>query len=405
MKNSLFKKGLVFAIILLFIGTYINSVTGQLIIGKKQLLLEEQCNSFEDLLFDLKIRTSIGIGRFNSLSGCIIKNDTVVWSKGYGWARPGRRPTPDTVYMAASISKAITATAFMQLYEKKMFNLTDDVNKYLDFEVRNPKFPGVNITFQMLLAHRSSLNDNDQLKDWWFSLMMGFTSALSYSEYPYPRIKEYLLPNGSLYEERIWRDKPPGEEDQYTSVSFILLEHLFNIISGESLEEYCRKNIFDPLNMKNTSFQLSHFDRKQLAIPYVRLSVLKIPMPHFQLAHASSNLRTTVDDLSHFLIAHMNGGVYNGVQILKESTVEEMHRIQYPNGYYGLGWQHADESGDGIQGHGGLWLGCDSNMRMRPSDNIGVIFFMNGAVDVDIPRMNFAYNEIAQELFSKAEDY
>jgi len=235
--------------------------------------------------------------------------------------------------------------------------------------------------------------------------MLGLTSLLNYPDYPHPRIKEYLLPNGSLYEEHIWRDKPPGEEEQYTSVSFMLLEHLFNIISGESLEDYCRKNIFDPLNMNNTSFELSHFDRKQFAYPYVRLSVIKIPMPQFQLAHAPSNLRTTVEDLSHFLIAHMNGGSYNGVQILKESTVEEMHRIQYPNGHYGLGWMHVGKSEDGIQGHGGMWLGCDSVMLMHPSDDFGVIFFMNRAVYVNVPRMNFAYNKIRQALFLKAEDY
>ncbi len=403
MKNSLFKNCLIFVVILLFIGTYINSAIGQDAIENKKLLLKEQSNSFEEWLFDLKIRTLLMIGRFPSLSGCIIKNDTVVWSKGYGWARPAKRPDADTVYMAASISKSVTATALLQLYEKKMFNLTDDVNKYLDFKVRNPKFPEVNITFQMLLAHQSSLNDNDVLIDGWISLMNDLTSFLGYPEYPYPRIMEYILPNGSLYKESIWRDKPPGEETQYTSVSFMLLEHLFNQISGESLEEYCRENIFKPLNMTNTSFQRSHFNRKQLAIPYARLFLLNFPLPQFQLIHAPSSLRTTVEDLSHFLIAHMTGGVYNGARILNESTVEEMHRIQYPNSHYGLGWIYFDENEDGIQGHSGLWLGCDSNMLMRPSDNVGVIFFMNKGV-LSAHETSVFY-KIRQELFLKAEDF
>jgi len=77
--------------------------------------------------------------------------------------------------------------------------------------------------------------------------MLGFTSILRYPEYPYPRIKEYISPNGSLYTECMWRDKPPGEESQYTSVSFMLLDHLFNRLSGELLEDYCRKDIFEPL--------------------------------------------------------------------------------------------------------------------------------------------------------------
>ena len=73
MKNSLFKNCLIFVVILLFIGTYINSAIGQDAIENKKLLLKEQSNSFEEWLFDLKIRTLLMIGRFPSLSGCIIK--------------------------------------------------------------------------------------------------------------------------------------------------------------------------------------------------------------------------------------------------------------------------------------------------------------------------------------------
>jgi CubicO group peptidase (beta-lactamase class C family) len=251
----------------------------------------------------------------------------------------------------------------------------------------------------MLLAHQSSLNDNDQLIDGWFSLMMGFTSILNYPEYPYPRIKEYIVPNGSLYKKSIWMDKPPGEVTQYTNVGFMLLEHLFNCISGQPLEEYCRYNIFNPLNMMNTSFQLSYFDQKQIAIPYARISLLKIPLPHFQLAHASSNLRTTCEDLSHFLIAHMNGGVYNGVRILNESTISLMHSVQYPNSHFGLGWDAIN------QGHGGSWLGCDSNMWIRNSNSTGLIFFMNKMVNTNIKSVFFAYKKITEELFLKANEF
>jgi CubicO group peptidase (beta-lactamase class C family) len=255
----------------------------------------------------------------------------------------------------------------------------------------------------MLLAHQSSLNDNTELIDGWFSLMMGFTSILGYPDYPYPRIKEYIVPNGSLYKKSIWMDKPPGGVALYSNIGFMLLENLFECISGQSLEEYCRENIFKPLNMMNTSFQLSHFDRKQIAIPYVRLSLIKFPLPHFQLAHASSNLRTTCEDLSHFLIAHMNGGVYNGVRILNESTVNIMHTIQYPNGNYGLGWIILEE--DLMQGHGGVWLGCTASMWMRKSDNVGIISFANAMVNTNKKLEVFAYHHILDELFLKDNEF
>ncbi len=58
----------------------------------------------------------------------------------------------------ASISKTITATAVMQLWEQGLFELDDDVNDYLPFNVRNPNHPDVPITFRMLLTHTSSIN-------------------------------------------------------------------------------------------------------------------------------------------------------------------------------------------------------------------------------------------------------
>ena len=397
--NEFHRKSFVLVIILFFIAVSVVPTTGKSIINNKLIKHKNNEDSLNDWYFNLKIRSLMILGHYPSLSACIIKNDTVVWSNGYGWARPGKRPTSDTVYMVASISKSITATALLQLYEQGKFNLDDDVNKYLNFSIRNPNFLNDPITFRMLLAHQSSLNDNDQLVDGWFSLMMGFTSILNYPEYPYPRIKEYIVPNGSLYKKSIWMDKPPGEVTQYTNVGFMLLEHLFNCISGQSLEEYCRYNIFNPLNMMNTSFQLSYFDQKQIAIPYARLFLLKIPLPHFQLAHASSNLRTTCEDLSHFLIAHMNGGVYKGVRILNESTINLMHSVQYNNSHFGLGWDAIN------QGHGGSWLGCDSNMWIRNSNSTGLIFFMNKMVNTNIKSIFFAYKKITEELFLKANEF
>ena len=99
----------------------------------------------------------------------------------------------------------------------------------------------------------------------------------------------------------------------------------------------------------------------------------------------------------------MNGGVYKDKRILEESTIDEMHSIQYPNGHYGLGWMFFGDDEDGFQGHGGLWLGCDSNMLMRPSDNIGVIFFLNKAVLTSKDRS--IYFKIREELILKAEQF
>jgi CubicO group peptidase (beta-lactamase class C family) len=95
------------------------------------------------------------------LAACIVKSGRVVWNGNYGFADIARnKPVTDsTIFMLASISKTVTATALMQLYEAGRFQLDDSVNGHLPFAVRNPNFPSVPITFRMLLTHRSSIQD------------------------------------------------------------------------------------------------------------------------------------------------------------------------------------------------------------------------------------------------------
>ena len=106
------------------------------------------------------------------LAACIIKSNRIVWSKGYGWANIEKKIpfTPhNTIFQIASVSKTITATAIMQLYEKHKFKLDDDINKYLPFRVRNPKYPDRPITFKHLLTHTSSIHDSDDFIDYYTS--------------------------------------------------------------------------------------------------------------------------------------------------------------------------------------------------------------------------------------------
>jgi len=73
------------------------------------------------------------------VAACIVKNGELFWSKGYGWADIEKKipMTPNSIQNIASISKTITTTAIMQLWENGKFHLDDDVNNYLFFSVRN----------------------------------------------------------------------------------------------------------------------------------------------------------------------------------------------------------------------------------------------------------------------------
>ena len=96
------------------------------------------------------------------LAACIIKGGQVAWAKGYGWANLAKKQpfSPDTLMNIASVSKTVTATAVMQLWEDGRVGLDNDINAYLPFKVRNPRHPDDKITVRQLLTHTSSIGDS-----------------------------------------------------------------------------------------------------------------------------------------------------------------------------------------------------------------------------------------------------
>jgi len=368
-----------------------------------------------DAAFDQKISFLMRIAGFSSLSACIIKDDQIIWSNGYGYYdRSERKPAMiDTNYVLASITKTIVGTALMQLYEQGLFDLDDDVNAFLPFELRNPNFPDDPITFRMLLSHTSSLNTNEQAQYYWFN----FSGDPPFDFFPEPFLREFLFPGGRYYDSTVWSTEyRPGEYAMYANVGFDLISYLVEIISGEPFLDYCDTHIFSPLDMKHTGFNFSRFDINQVAIPYLRykgtyytinelesIFGLELPELYYRMRfYPAGGLYSTVLDLSHFLIAHMNDGVYNGTRILKKETVDLMHAIQPGNQIgYGLAWMH--QSIGGLSGHAGDLFGGDTWMLYSEEKDIGVIYLANGNAEYSaLPfRGQFTVILILYLLFTK----
>ena len=147
--------------------------------------------------------------------------------------------------------------------------------------------------------------------------------------------------------------------------------------------------------MYNTSFNLSTLNIDNVAIPYhyyrgkyYQINELSFlygdltPLdPYWRMrSFPAGGLYTTINDLSHFLIAHMNGGIYQNIRILEKETVDLMHTIQPDNAIrYGLAWMGYPISlRYSAMGHGGDVMGVDTWMLYMPSEDIGIIYFANG---------------------------
>jgi CubicO group peptidase (beta-lactamase class C family) len=354
--------------------------------------------------FDQAINDYMNNGHMPSMALAIIKNNSMVWSKGYGYAdiKNKKEATNETVYMIASISKTFAATAIMQLWEKGLLDLDDDVNEYLPFNVRNPNYPDMPITFRMILTHRSSIA----------SRTINLFTIFSILRVPYGKMGEYLNPGGKLYSPKNWENYPPGEKKSYSCTAYELLGYLVERITNQSFPEYCTKNIFQPLDMKNTSYHPSYYNPEQLAVQYIYLLGRYIALPEFEdRNYASGGLRSNLEDLSHYLIAYMNGGEYNGVKILKNDTVKLMFTRQYPDDYfigYGLGWQifssHNHSESNLRIGHSGGMPGSQTYMFYHVFDNVGIIIFTNQHLSYTMDDLT-SWFSIIDLLIEKAKQY
>lgn len=334
------------------------------------------------------------LGKIPSLAACIIKNDQIVWEFAHGFANKeeGRMASRETIYLLASISKTVTGAAVMQLYENGLIDLDEDISLYLPFQVRNPLYPDTIITTRMVLAHRSSLG-------WPESPESSFYITYFSDSAPpfFPWIKEFMLPGGSDYNPSIWKTTAPGEYYWYSNFGVALLGYLVETVSGENFKEYCRKNIFQPLRMFATSFKLSDLDINRVAMPYKNN---KIPYGHFTyIYYPAACLRSSISDFSHFIIAMMNNGVYNGNRVLEESSVEEMLTRHYPGNEVGLIWKMPAEN---CYEHSGSMVGVSTQSEFHKVDKIGILIFTNGESDMVKRRNN---GIIYEYIMTEAEKY
>ena len=322
-----------------------------------------------DGVIDKAILEEMGRYGIPSISACIIKGNSIVWKGSYGHADRERTipATSETVYLIASTSKQVTSVAVMQLYERGLIEIDKDINNYLPFKVRNPNFPDRAITPRMLLAHRSGLAWPEG-EDPSFYRIYPQDTAPALGKW----LENYITPSGSNFHSAIWKKTKPGEAQLYSNIGAALLGYLVESVSGKDFDAFCKENIFTPLNMNNTSWRISDLETEKVAMPYYEdLS----PIGHYSVPfYPSTTLRSSVDDFSHFVVAMMNGGIYKGKRILKDSTVNEILRIQYANSWLGLLWWKY--SGGWYGGEGGF-LGASSFMAFKKKDDIGILILSN----------------------------
>ena len=334
----------------------------------------------------------------------IVGPGQVRWSRGFGLADvEHQRPMQaDTLLNVASVSKTVTATAVMQLWEQQRFGLQDDVAKYLPFPVRNPRFPEEPITIEQLLAHRSSIRDGPS----YLQTYVCGDSPLALGDW----LRDYFTPGGAHWDEAgNWHSWAPGTPNPptaprpYSNVGFGLLGYLVERLAQQPFSTFCKQSIFAPLGMHYTGWLLREVDVSLHAVPYVRapdsrsseaeeaFRVLRpagtdmkslppgtlVPLCLYSFAtYPDGSLRTSANELGRFLAAYLAGGCAYGSRLLKPETVAAM----FSGGHFGghLCWSTGNlPDGRATILHTGRDPGVTAFIAFEPLSRVGVVCLRN----------------------------
>jgi CubicO group peptidase (beta-lactamase class C family) len=305
----------------------------------------------------------------NYLTGAVtivVKDNQLIQYKGYGFAdAESKKPMKnDAIFRIMSQTKAITSVGIMILYEQGKLLLDEPIFHFIP-EFQNPvvldKYNAAdttyttvpakrNITFRDLLTHTSGLDYAD---------IGTRTGSAIYAKAGIPSGLGYF--NASLLDKmKVLARQPllfqPGEKWQY-GLNSDLLGCLIEVISGKTLDEFFRINIFEPLGMKDTYFNVPETKANRLASVYTEDSLHRIikwshtfrridpDYPTMKKTYFSggAGLSSTAYDYAVFMQMLLNGGVYNGHRILAPRTVELMTSGQLDflyngNDNFGLGF-------------------------------------------------------------------
>lgn len=356
--------------------------------------------------YEAKIDSLIDREKMPSFTAGIVANGELVWNKGWGAS------TVDTIYAINSMTKTFTATSILQLYDRGLIGLDDDVNEYLSFNLRHPDYPDTPITVRMLLTHQSGLNhrtdifDDYTLSEEFLDFMIAMDMrAVNKTVQDVPHVKFYgelVDPEGDFYTPDVWTVNKPGKKYSYSNIGFDILTLIVESVTGMDYPDYLRENVLDPLGMNSTVFSIHELPERQ-AVPNERLygvfqkTMLELPL-YGRTMYGAGGLRSTVKDISRFMIALMNNGTHGGYQLLQPETVALMKStqvslqlgegdaLQVKNGL-GLSmlddepcryWNH-EINLRGAMGHGGSNPGMSSGMWFVEDANgtYGIITMTN----------------------------
>lgn len=300
------------------------------------------------------------------LSIAIVDGQKTVWAKGFGLADEEKNlpASSQTVYRIGSISKVITATEIMRLYQAGKIDIDQPVKTYIkDFSIRSRYENTQPVTLRSLLSHHSGL-PSDIIAGMWVQ------NPISLAELVH-RIKDESLTS------------PPQTMYKYSNIGFSLLGRVIEVIENKPFPKAINDNLLQPLGMQYSSFEMTPQIENLYSKGYRNgKEAERTPLRDLPAGSMLSN----VEDMSRFIQFVFSDGNVGHKTIVKPKIIEEMFKPQYRgleldfNHKVGLDWVLSGlkfSTDDRLAWHNGAATPHQANISLLPEKKLGVVILAN----------------------------
>lgn len=286
----------------------------------------------------------------------------VVYLRGYGRDTNRAAVTEHTPFYLASISKAFTGFALLQLAEAGRIDLDAPVQTYLpEFQLADPRVS--RITSRHLVSHTSGLNDHVN-PEWSWPQPRSLQEAVS-------RLRDVELATD------------PGSLISYHNPNYYIAARLVEVVSGQRFGDYLAAHIFKPLGMNATrtvGWMDESNDGAARGTIFAFGQAIAVPGADFFIDGAGGVI-STASDLAAWLALHANGGIGpGGIRLLAEERIRQMQTplIESAAYEYHFGWSLTPKRSPPISHDGGL-MTYSAHIGFEPNGGLGVLVLTNAS--------------------------
>ena len=293
-----------------------------------------------------------------------VQGGETLYAQGYGQSDLETTIPMDpvaTIMRIGSVSKLFVASAVMQLVEQGKLDLHSDINQYLT-------------TFQFA----DTFSEPVILAD-----LLTHTAGFEDPAYTSNTDPDQVQPLGAFLATHMPpRTHPPDETFIYSNYGYALAALVVEDVSGIPFDQYVEQNILTPLEMPRSSYLVAPPVPENMATGYSYQNGAHIPQPmDYDSDYPGGSINSTAEEISHFMLAHLQDGCYQGACILQADTLAEMHQMQAKTPYEGqnvtFGFVEGYEEGQRLLGHSGAIRGFGSSLNLLPEHKAGYFFSFN----------------------------